>query len=124
MCFMLLPEGTTAEKINQLFKPFVKKYKKDIDNARDAQIVQPLSAVHYDTKVPNFLDRSISKSLINTLWMIAAFILLIACVNFINLSTAQAINRSKEVGVRKVLGSNRNQLKLQFYSETALIVIT
>jgi ABC-type antimicrobial peptide transport system permease subunit len=56
--------------------------------------------------------------------LIAAFILLIACVNFINLSTAQAVNRAKEVGVRKVLGSNRSQLKIQFLTETFLIVLS
>jgi putative ABC transport system permease protein len=62
--------------------------------------------------------------LINTLWLIAAFILLIACVNFINLATAQAFNRAKEVAVRKVMGGSRQQLRLQFYSETAMITLT
>jgi len=62
--------------------------------------------------------------MINAMWMIAAFILIIACVNFINLSTAQAVNRSREIGVRKVLGSNRSQLVLQFFCETFLIVFT
>jgi ABC-type antimicrobial peptide transport system permease subunit len=61
--------------------------------------------------------------LIRTLWLIAGFILLIGCANFVNLSTAQAINRAKEVGVRKVLGGNKGQLKVQFFSETALITI-
>jgi ABC-type antimicrobial peptide transport system permease subunit len=68
-----------------------------------------------------FLRKTISKELINTLKLIALFILLIACVNFINLSTAQSINRAKEVSIRKVLGSNRRQLSLQFLSETAVI---
>ena len=62
--------------------------------------------------------------LLNVLWLIAAFILLIACVNFVNLSTAQAVNRAKEVGVRKVLGSNKSQLQTQFIVETFLIVIS
>jgi putative ABC transport system permease protein len=119
-CYVLLPAGTAPGAINAQFKTFVKKYKKD-NAVRDGQYLEPLSEVHYATDLSNFLGRTISKRLINTLWLIAAFILLIACVNFINLATAQAINRSREVGVRKVLGSNRQQLRLQFYSETALI---
>jgi putative ABC transport system permease protein len=80
--------------------------------------------VHYDTqKIGNYSGKTFSPQLIRALWLIAAFILLIACVNFINLSTAQAINRAKEVGVRKVLGSNKTQLKTQFIAETFLIVI-
>jgi len=65
-----------------------------------------------------------SHELLNVLRLIAAFILLIACVNFINLSTAQAVNRAKEVGVRKVLGSNKSQLQIQFIFETFLIVMS
>jgi ABC-type antimicrobial peptide transport system permease subunit len=60
--------------------------------------------------------------LLRTLWLIGAFILLIACVNFINLSTAHAANRSKEIGIRKVLGSNKTGLKFQFLTETFLTV--
>ena len=78
--------------------------------------------MHYDAAAGNYSNKTISHDLINVLWLIAAFILLIACVNFINLSTAQAVNRAKEVGVRKVLGSNRFQLQLQFIAETFLIV--
>ena len=70
----------------------------------------------------NYSNKTISHELLNVLWLIAAFILLIACVNFINLSTAQAVNRAKEVGVRKVLGSNKSQLQIQFIVETFLIV--
>ena len=70
----------------------------------------------------NYSNKTISHELLNVLWLIAAFILLIACVNFINLSTAQAVNRAKEVGVRKVLGSNKSQLQIQFIIETFLIV--
>src|SRR5207249_8063004 len=60
---------------------------------------------------------------ITALALIGIFLILIACVNFINLATAQAVNRPREVGVRKVLGSNRSQLALQFLGETALITI-
>ena len=76
---------------------------KSPDN-KDVQVVQPLNEVHFDTQAGDYSGKTISRKLINGLWMIGAFILLIACVNFINLSTAQAVNRAKEVGVRKVWG--------------------
>lgn len=121
-CYLLFPENMTAAQMDQQLTGLVKKYKKPEDQ-EERQIVQSLAEVHYDEEPGNFLDRTISKRLITTLWMIAGFILLIACVNFINLSTAQAVNRSKEIGVRKVLGSNKRQLRFQFYSETALITV-
>ncbi len=121
-CYFLMPEGMTASAMNSQLLAFTKKYKKE-NAERNKQLVQALSDVHYNADINNFSDRRISKALINTMWLIAAFILLIACVNFINLATAQAFNRAKEVAVRKVMGSNRNQLRLQFYSETALITL-
>ena len=122
-CYILLPEGTTSASFNEQLKSFAKKYKKD-DAAKNPQYLQSLSQVHYDEEPGNFLDRTISKKLINVLWLIAIFILLIACVNFVNLSTAQAINRAKEVGVRKVLGGNKHQLRFQFFSETTIITLS
>jgi putative ABC transport system permease protein len=121
-CFILLPENVSATVLNDQLKNYSKKVKSP-DN-KDVQVIQPLNAVHYDTQSGDYSGKTISQKLINALWLIAAFILLIACVNFINLSTAQAVNRSKEVGVRKVLGSKKWQLKLQFLSETFLIVLS
>lgn len=122
-CYLLLPPGTNAAAMEKQVADFYKKYRKgdDRDSRRSNILMQSLSEVHYDAEPGNFIDRTVSKSMINTMWLIAAFILLIACVNFINLSTAQAFTRAKEVAVRKVLGSNRRQLKMQFYSETTLI---
>ena len=120
-CFILLPSNISAAGFNNQLIALSKKLKSP-DN-KDVQTIQPLQGVHYDTQAGNFSGKSISHEMINALWLIAAFILLIACVNFTNLSTAQAVNRSKEVGVRKVLGSNKWQLQLQFLSETFLIVL-
>ena len=120
-CYVLLPRNESLAGLNNQLKNLAKKMKSP-DN-KDLQTIQPLIAVHYDTQAGDFSNRTISHELINALWLIASFILLIACVNFINLSTAQAVNRSKEVGVRKVLGSNRWQLKWQFLTETFLIVL-
>ncbi len=123
-CYLLLPPGETAASFNPKMRAFMKKYRPAGD--RDELVVQPLSEVHYYDPVNhlnNFLGRTIAKSSLRILWMIAAFILIIACVNFINLATAQAVNRAREVGVRKVLGSRRWQLRWQFLTETFLLVL-
>ena len=121
-CYFLAPNNFDAAAFNKQLPAFAKKYKAP-DN-KTGHLVQSLSKVHTDAATGNFLQRTASTEMINAMWMIAAFILIIACVNFINLSTAQAVNRSREVGVRKVLGSSRNQLILQFFCETFLIVLT
>jgi putative ABC transport system permease protein len=119
-CYVLLPPNISVDNFNQQLSAYARKVQSADD--KDSYIIQSLGAVHYDAAVRNFSNKTISHELINVLWLIAAFILLIACVNFINLSTAQAVNRAKEVGVRKVLGSNKAQLQIQFIVETFLIV--
>ena len=119
-CYVLLPPNISGDDFNQQLSVYARNVKSSEN--KDSYIVQPLPAVHYDTETGNYSNNSISHELLNALWLIAAFILLIACVNFINLSTAQAVNRAKEVGVRKVLGSNKFQLQIQFIIETFLIV--
>jgi ABC-type antimicrobial peptide transport system permease subunit len=119
-CYVLLPPNTSVDNFNQELRAYSGKVQSPEN--KDSHIVQPLSAVHYDAQTGNCSNKTISHELLNVLWLIAAFILLIACVNFINLSTAQAVNRAKEVGVRKVLGSNKSQLQIQFIIETFLIV--
>ena len=120
-CFVLLQNNASESLVNTQLRTLAKKMKSP-DN-KDSHVLQALGKIHYDTQVGSTSGKTISKQLITALWIIAAFILLIACVNFINLATAQAVNRSKEVGVRKVLGSNKKQLKVQFLTETFLIVI-
>jgi predicted permease len=119
-CYVLLPKNISVDNFNQQLNAYARKVQ-SADN-KDSYAIQPLSAVHYDAEAGNYSNKTISHELVNVLWLIAAFILLIACVNFINLSTAQAVNRAKEVGVRKVLGSNKSQLRIQFIVETFLIV--
>ncbi|RYY20221.1 MAG: ABC transporter permease [Chitinophagaceae bacterium] len=121
-CYVLLPGSASVDQFNQQLRAYSRKMKPS-DN-KDSHILQSHSEVHHDTETGNVSNKTISHELLNVLWVIAAFILLIACVNFINLSTAQAVNRAKEVGVRKVLGSTRTQLQIQFLLETFLIVIT
>ena len=123
-CYILLPPGMTEASFSPRLRAMFEKYRPDGD--KDELVIQSLSQVHYYDPVShtgNFLRRTIAKSSLRILWMIAAFILIIACVNFINLATAQAVNRAREVGVRKVLGSGKWQLRRQFLLETFLLVI-
>ncbi|HVX52106.1 MAG TPA: ABC transporter permease, partial [Chitinophagaceae bacterium] len=120
-CYILMSPNASAGDLNQQLSAFSKKIQ--TPEYTDTQIIQPLNDVHYDVETGNYSNKTISRQLLNVLWLIAAFILAIACVNFINLSTAQAVNRSKEIGVRKVLGSNRSQLRIKFLAETFIIVI-
>jgi len=120
-CYVLLQPNASAAGFNQQLSAFAKKVQ--MPDNKDSRILQPVNDVHYDTESGNYSNKTISHQLINVLWLIAAFILAIACVNFINLSTAQAVNRSKEIGVRKVLGSNKAQLQIKFIIETFIIVV-
>ncbi len=87
----------------------------------DRYILTPLTSIHlYSDKVAE-LGANGSIQYVYIFSAIAIFILLIACVNFMNLSTARSSNRAKEVGVRKVLGSLRNNLIAQFLTESILI---
>ncbi|HWB94751.1 MAG TPA: FtsX-like permease family protein [Puia sp.] len=119
-CFVMLPANVTMATADKQLSQLSRKYRAKDNEV--GQILEPLSEIHYDDKAADYSGRTITKDRIHTLWMIAGFILLIACVNFVNISTAQAVNRAKEVGVRKVLGSNRRQLRSQFMLEAFLLV--
>ena len=121
--FMLLPPNVTAASVEQQLMSFSKKHYPQNTNSIRTNFLQPLSEVHFDNRFPNFGDHITSKSTLLTLSLIGVFIIIMACINFINLSTAQAVGRSKEVGIRKVLGSNRKQLFWQILGETGIIVL-
>jgi putative ABC transport system permease protein len=120
--FMLLPPSVSANNINQQLAAFSKKHYNKGSTVRQS-FIRPLKEVHFDNRYSNFGDHITNKSTLITLSLIGIFIILMACINFINLSTAQAVDRSKEVGVRKVLGSNRRQLFWQIIGETSIIVL-
>ncbi|MCC8427273.1 ABC transporter permease [Mucilaginibacter sp. UR6-11] len=121
-CFVELPDGVTPTRLSQSLAGFNARHIKSI-NAGYSLSLQPLNQMHYDERYGNFSGRTFSKDLILALSLIGLFLLVVACVNFINLTVAQAINRGREVGVRKVLGGSRLQLMSQFLGETAITCI-
>jgi predicted permease len=121
--FVLLPDNMTPPQMDEQLKAFSKKYYSNGLISRRVNLLQPLSEVHFDTRVSNFSGKIISRSTIYTLTLVGALIILMACINFINLSTVQAVKRSKEIGIRKVLGSNRWQLFRQVLAETGTLVL-
>jgi putative ABC transport system permease protein len=123
--FVLLKEGINTADVQPAIDAFNKKYYTDQRIAgNQLNRLQPLREIHFSENYANFADTTIGKSKIAGLIVIGLFLILTACINFINLTTAQAINRSKEVGVRKVMGSMRKQLIWQFLMETLLVTLT
>jgi predicted permease len=122
--FMVLPPNESVSRINALLKGFNHKHSGEKGISHKIQFLQPLADMHFDTRFGNTLgDHMTTKATLRTLSFIAILIIIMASINFINLSTAQSVGRSKEVGIRKVLGSSRSQLIGQVIGETAIIVI-
>lgn len=123
--YMLLPENITAASVNKRLLDFSNKhYNANSENPeKEYAFLRPLADVHFDPQIENFGDHITSRSTLWTLSLIGIFIIIMACINFINLSTAQAAGRSKEVGIKKVLGGTQTQLFRQLIGETFIIVL-
>ncbi len=122
--YMLLPRKQSPVTVNNLLLQFSKDNSNKGSVIKRNYFIRPLSMIHFDSRMGNMGDHVTSKSTLTTLALIAVFILVMACINFINLSTVQAVNRSKEIGVRKVLGSSRWNLLWQILGENSLLVLT
>lgn len=122
-CYILLKEGASPTEITSRMRGFVEKYI-GMDNFRHQMFkLQPLRDLHFDTRYSNYSYQTNPREILVALAVVAAFLILTACINFINLSTAEAIKRSKEVGIRKSLGSSRAQLIAQFLGEATLVTV-
>lgn len=120
--YLVLPPNARLSNIQGRMHAFIESnWGKDL--AKDVELIlQPVTEIPFDTRYINNLNTATSRDTYYALIAIALLIMIIACVNFLNLTTAQAIKRTKEVGVRKVLGSSRLQLIMHFISETFLLV--
>ena len=112
-----LPVGVNPSQIDKQFQSFVKKYL-DADPHTKLHIqLQPFTGIHFHREYGGERNKA-DLRVLYVLSAVAIFILFIAAVNFINLSTAQSIQRTKEIGIRKVLGSGKSAILFQFLTET------
>jgi putative ABC transport system permease protein len=117
-CFALFREGRSVADLEAAFPAFREKYFHP--EVREWWYhALPMKAAHFDGDY----GFGTNKNQIYALALIGLFLLLTACVNFVNMATAQALNRAREVGVRKTMGSTRGQLFWQFMAETGVIVL-
>ena len=94
----------------------------DLAKRKPALFLQPMSRWHLYSKFENGVN--VTSDQLQFIWfyaIIGAFVLLLACINFMNLSTARSEKRAKEVGIRKAIGSVRSQLISQFFSESLIV---
>lgn len=122
--YLLLREGANPAALEAKFPDFLERYVHESTKARGfyyETFLQPLPEIYLGGNFRHQLAPVGDKNNIYMFSIVAFFILLIGCINFMNLSTARAMHRAKEVGIRKVVGANRNQLVKQFLGESTLI---
>jgi len=123
LTYLLLQKGADPEQVEAKFLPIVEEGVGELLKRFNASVtynLQPLQNIHLEA---NYMDEPAPNGDAKTVLVllgIAFFIIIIAWVNYINLATARAVGRAKEVGVRKTVGSNRKQLITQFFFESAL----
>lgn len=124
--YLLLGPGADAKKLEAKFPAFVDKYAgKDLKamGFYKKQFLTPLQDIHLRSKATRNVTPPRSMTYLYILASIALFTLIIACINFMNLSTARSSKRSAEVGVRKVLGAEKQALVRQFLGESLLMAL-
>ncbi|SEL50150.1 ABC-type antimicrobial peptide transport system, permease component [Aquimarina amphilecti] len=121
--FVQINKNTTMEAVTSVIKDAKKKVAEDESRFNPQLMLLPMDDWHLRS---NFVDGVRKNGRIENVWLfgiIGLFVLLLACINFVNLSTARSEKRATEVGIRKSIGSKRGQLIFQFLSESFLVVV-
>ncbi len=122
--YILLPDGVSEADFEEKMAAIPKKYLSEESATKTRYELQPLNEIHFDKAYaqsnPGY---TIDITYLLVLGLVGVFILLLACINFINLSTAVAIRKAKEVGVRKVMGASRWQLVGQYMGEALVLTL-
>ncbi len=126
--FVKVASNANLSSIQKRFDDLAKEHQdEDSKKYGEEQVfsLQPLSDIHFNQRygIYDWSKGQANKSLLINLSLVALFLLVLGCINFVNLNTAQASQRAKEIGIRKTLGSTRKQLIIQFMGETFLLVI-
>ncbi len=119
--YVRLKEGVSQAEVNRIFPDFIQKYYPDFLKNQIGHELQPLADIHLTSKLDFEMHQNGDAGSVNILWAIGFFILVLACVNFMNLATARSAYRAREVGVRKTNGATRGQLIGQFLLESVLM---
>jgi putative ABC transport system permease protein len=126
LTYLLLYKGSDYKKAESQFVPIaeenINRENREIGTSWN-YFLQPLNKVHFSSGLGWDINTRGSKSMLLLFIFVSAIILIIACINFVNLSTVSAINRMKEVGIRKVSGASRRQVISQFLTETMLVTV-
>jgi ABC-type antimicrobial peptide transport system permease subunit len=117
--YVLLQRGANKIEVEQQLTELSRAQgdKSDFDRFE----LSPLTESHFDTLTDVF-NYAVPRWIMQLFVGVAVFLVVIACINFINLSTAQAVQRSREIGLRKVIGGSRSSVVFQFFAETFMLV--
>ncbi|HLX93530.1 MAG TPA: ABC transporter permease [Puia sp.] len=122
--FVKLENQSANARIAQQLNTIENRNLKQRADVKEVFALQPLADIHFNPNYGTFVGgRVADKTTMLELGGIALFLLLLGCINFVNLATAQSAQRAKEIGIRKTMGSSRKQLIFQFLSETFLITL-
>jgi putative ABC transport system permease protein len=123
--YVKLSAGTAKAQVESQVRNLFRKYNKPDpqDHSTTRHSLQALNDLHFNADYGGYDLPLANKPTLYSLLAVAAFLLLLGCINFINLTTAYAAQRAKEIGIRKTMGSSRKQLILQFLSETFLLTL-
>ncbi|MEP2025711.1 MAG: ABC transporter permease [Reichenbachiella sp.] len=119
--YLVLKEGTQASDLESLFPDFIVKFFPDFMQGEVVMRLQALTDIHLTSDLEFEIQPNSSENNVYVFSIIGILILFIACFNYMNLSTAKSAKRSKEVGIRKTLGSKKRYLVSQFLLESILI---
>ncbi|HYC85841.1 MAG TPA: ABC transporter permease, partial [Chryseosolibacter sp.] len=124
--YIQLPEGYDLGKMNESLGKVIKEKVNPIFDQFGIKIqyeMQRITDIHLYSKIQDEAEAGGDINVIYIFGVVAAFMLIIACINYMNLATARSANRAKEVGVRKVMGSQRRQLVSQFLTESVVLAL-